>query len=230
MLKQTKIIYFLILVLLIGLFGYINLKIIPGFSSKNTISASNSSALLLPQETIDFFNQNNIKIFTNEELKSANTKNKCYIAYKGIVYDVTNHPLWKDCEHSGYVGGIDATHLFPHPTSYLNAITKVGVLSNYILSLNKNQLPDLVKSFKKGNIRSIDLKDFKQHSTYKSCWIIVNDYVYDVTNFIPQHPGGSDIISGCGKDLSSLFSQGIHKDKGQDYLFTYKLGKITKNY
>lgn len=34
----------------------------------------------------------------------------------------------------------------------------------------------------------------QQHRTADSCWVILYGNVYDVTNFVPEHPGGSKII------------------------------------
>ena len=37
-------------------------------------------------------------------------------------------------------------------------------------------------------------------------YIIVDDIVYDVTNFIDEHPGGAKILKRvCGKDASKQF-------------------------
>lgn len=38
------------------------------------------------------------------------------------------------------------------------------------------------------------LQDCKQHTTVKSCWIIIQGKVYDVTAFLEEHPGGFDVI------------------------------------
>lgn len=39
-----------------------------------------------------------------------------------------------------------------------------------------------------------------QHNTQASCWIVYGGKVYDVTAFLPLHPGGTDTIaSHCGK-------------------------------
>lgn len=37
------------------------------------------------------------------------------------------------------------------------------------------------------------------------CWTLVNGRVYDVTNYIPYHPGGKKIMLGAGKDATQLF-------------------------
>jgi L-lactate dehydrogenase (cytochrome) len=42
----------------------------------------------------------------------------------------------------------------------------------------------------------------------KSCWTIINGRVYDFTNFINRHPGGSSVIlNAAGKDGAQAFSK-----------------------
>jgi cytochrome b involved in lipid metabolism len=45
------------------------------------------------------------------------------------------------------------------------------------------------------------------HATASDCWAIINGGVYDLTSWIPQHPGGERAIEGlCGKDGSAAFN------------------------
>ncbi|KAF2855230.1 mitochondrial cytochrome-like protein b2 [Plenodomus tracheiphilus IPT5] len=39
-----------------------------------------------------------------------------------------------------------------------------------------------------------DYAEVAQHNTAESCWVILYGNVYDVTRFIPEHPGGSKVI------------------------------------
>ncbi|THH20847.1 hypothetical protein EW146_g603 [Bondarzewia mesenterica] len=44
------------------------------------------------------------------------------------------------------------------------------------------------------------LKEVARHNTPSSCWVVINNKVYDVTNFLPEHPGGQQVIlrhAGC---------------------------------
>ncbi|CCD24784.1 FMN-dependent alpha-hydroxy acid dehydrogenase NDAI_0D04710 [Naumovozyma dairenensis CBS 421] len=45
-----------------------------------------------------------------------------------------------------------------------------------------------------------------KHHTPADCWVVIHDKVYDLTSFIPIHPGGPDIIkSNAGKDVTNIF-------------------------
>ncbi|KAJ7632101.1 FMN-dependent dehydrogenase-domain-containing protein [Mycena rosella] len=49
-------------------------------------------------------------------------------------------------------------------------------------------------------------KTVAQHNTRESCWIIVHGKVYDVTEFLDEHPGGSKIIlKYAGKDATQEY-------------------------
>ena len=37
------------------------------------------------------------------------------------------------------------------------------------------------------------------------CWIVIRDKVYDVTSWVPKHPGGALIYINAGKDCTQLF-------------------------
>lgn len=42
------------------------------------------------------------------------------------------------------------------------------------------------------------------HNTEKDCWASVDGHVYNLTDWVNRHPGGSEaIISACGKDLTN---------------------------
>ena len=70
----------------------------------------------------------------------------------------------------------------------------------------------------------------KANNTASSCWSVINGNVYDLTNWINQHPGGSGAIRGlCGTDGSAEY---LAQHKGQSNagsrLASYLLGPIQK--
>ncbi len=52
---------------------------------------------------------------------------------------------------------------------------------------------------------SYTLADVAQHATQFDCWMAIEGKVYNVTNYIGEHPGGKAILRGCGKDATILF-------------------------
>lgn len=47
----------------------------------------------------------------------------------------------------------------------------------------------------------------QKHKSRDSCWVILNGEVYDVTTFLPNHPGGvSSILAVAGTDASRIFA------------------------
>ena len=49
--------------------------------------------------------------------------------------------------------------------------------------------------------------DVATHASEDDCWTIIDDVVYDITPYVPRHPGGDDFLMACGKDGSRLFNQ-----------------------
>lgn len=39
---------------------------------------------------------------------------------------------------------------------------------------------------------TVSVEEIKKHSNDNDCWIVVDDVVWDITDFVPQHPGGTD--------------------------------------
>ncbi|CAM1511166.1 Fc.00g086790.m01.CDS01 [Cosmosporella sp. VM-42] len=67
-----------------------------------------------------------------------------------------------------------------------------------------------------------------EHSNAKSCWVIVHGKAYDVTEFLPEHPGGQKIIlKYAGKDATEEFDPIHPPDTLDKYLDTSKhLGPV----
>ncbi|HVM73938.1 MAG TPA: cytochrome b5-like heme/steroid binding domain-containing protein [Candidatus Paceibacterota bacterium] len=55
--------------------------------------------------------------------------------------------------------------------------------------------------------KSYTLAQVATHNSASSCWSAINGNVYDLTNWINQHPGGPEhILAICGIDGSSAFN------------------------
>eukprot|EP00039_Didymoeca_costata_P026399 m.15852 g.15852 ORF g.15852 m.15852 type:complete len:581 (+) comp5510_c0_seq2:25-1767(+) len=57
----------------------------------------------------------------------------------------------------------------------------------------------------------ITREEVAKHNTPESCWVIIQDYVYDMTKFFPEHPGGWKVLMVyAGKDASTEFAM-LHR-------------------
>lgn len=57
-------------------------------------------------------------------------------------------------------------------------------------------------------LKRITLQELSQHDKSEDCWIAIQGKVYDITRYIPYHPGGKiQIERGKGKDATELFFQ-----------------------
>ena len=74
-------------------------------------------------------------------------------------------------------------------------------------------------------------EDVAKHTSKSSCWLIINNKVYDVTEFISAHPGGQqDIINNCGTDATNAFNtkggEGSHSEFARGLLDDYFISTI----
>jgi cytochrome b involved in lipid metabolism len=74
----------------------------------------------------------------------------------------------------------------------------------------------------------ITLNQIAEHSSRSSCWSAINGNVYDLTSWIPNHPGGEKtILSLCGIDGSNGYnSQHGGSSKPARILGGFKIGAL----
>lgn len=67
-----------------------------------------------------------------------------------------------------------------------------------------------------------------QHNTANDCWLIIQNSVYNLTQFIKQHPGGSDVLlARAGEDATSYFITKHGQNKSViNRLSVYKIGEL----
>lgn len=138
--------------------------------------------------------------YTLADVAKHGTKSDCWSAINGGVYDLTSFigthiggpaPIEGLC-------GIDGTasYVGKHGTSSIPASAlaslKIGVLTG---------------SGKPGALPTYTLADVAKHGSKTDCWSAVSGGVYDLTAWIPKHPGGPAVIeSMCGSDGTTLFN------------------------
>jgi cytochrome b involved in lipid metabolism len=65
-----------------------------------------------------------------------------------------------------------------------------------------------------GNI-ILNAAEVARHNSLHDCWLIINNKIYNVTNYLSAHPGGVNTISPyCGQEATNAFDT---KDIGQPH-------------
>ncbi|GBG24788.1 Succinate dehydrogenase ubiquinone flavoprotein subunit, mitochondrial [Hondaea fermentalgiana] len=74
------------------------------------------------------------------------------------------------------------------------------------------------------------MDEIAKHTTKDDCWVILNDKVYDVTEFLENHPGGAKaILLYGGKDATEAFDM-LHKPEIiPKYAAEYEIGTVAPN-
>lgn len=44
--------------------------------------------------------------------------------------------------------------------------------------------------------KEYEMEEVQKHNTEDDCWLVIGEKVYDVTAYLPEHPGGADIMLG----------------------------------
>ena len=76
------------------------------------------------------------------------------------------------------------------------------------------------------NTYTID--EVSEHNSKSDCWIVINRDVYDITDFISDHPGGSSILlTVAGTDATDFFNELHRPDILEEYAEHYKIGCLS---
>jgi hypothetical protein len=79
-------------------------------------------------------------------------------------------------------------------------------------------------------IAGYTMTQVRANNSARSCWTVIDGYVYNLTNWINSHPGGSGaILFLCGTDGTSAFkAQHENQARPAIRLDGYKLGPLNK--
>ena len=75
----------------------------------------------------------NLPVYTKSQLalRNGSDKPEVWVAYKGIIYDVTNSRLWRNGKHYEHWAGQDLTDELPdapHTEKVFEQVVTIGVL------------------------------------------------------------------------------------------------------
>ncbi len=84
------------------------------------------------------------------------------------------------------------------------------------------------------------VEEVKAHNTETDCWTIISGSVYDITDYVSRHPGGSEILRACGEDGTTLFTERkdesgnsvgsgtAHSSSAASQLANFKIGTVSQ--
>jgi nitrate reductase (NAD(P)H) len=75
--------------------------------------------------------------------------------------------------------------------------------------------------------RNYNMGEVKNHKTRDDCWVVINNIVYDLTDFLNEHPGGSaSILAHSGTDVTGIF-ESIHSNDAHILKNSYAIGYVS---
>jgi len=133
---------------------------------------------------------------------------------------VTNAKIWKECKSNGCLFG--HTHKKKEP------------VRDRTLQISTRQLPrfhdkNYHRFGRRHNLPLLTMSEISKHCISESCWIVVNDLVFDVTAFLPYHPASSECIlkNSGGIDCELHFK--FHSKNALKLLNKFVIGRVQKD-
>ncbi|MCL7040934.1 hypothetical protein MKW94_009466 [Papaver nudicaule] len=71
------------------------------------------------------------------------------------------------------------------------------------------------------------LEEASKHNTKKDCWLILDGKVYNVTEYLDDHPGGDDVlVNATGRDAIEDFDLVGHSKSARELMENYLIGEL----
>ena len=95
-------------------------------------------------------------------------------------------------------------------------------------------LSNKIENFSDNSLPEYSIEEVKKHTTESDLWTYYKGHVYDLTDFIKNHPGGNVILKSGGKDLEKVwndlgFSWHMGHSSVKIILEKHKIGRLVEN-
>ncbi|KAJ3593091.1 hypothetical protein NHX12_005428 [Muraenolepis orangiensis] len=79
-------------------------------------------------------------------------------------------------------------------------------------------------------VKYYTLEDISEHNNRSSTWLVIHDKVYDVSDFLEEHPGGEEVLlEQVGSDATESFEDVGHSIDAREILVQYYIGELHLN-
>lgn len=78
--------------------------------------------------------------------------------------------------------------------------------------------------------KTYSLAEISAHNTNKSTWLVIHNGIYDVTEFLNEHPGGEEVLlEVAGKEATEMFEDVGHSTDARELMKKYKIGELIES-
>ena len=78
--------------------------------------------------------------------------------------------------------------------------------------------------------QTVTLEEVRKHNSRNSVWFVIHDKVYDVTQFMDEHPGGEEVLlEQAGKNATEIFEDVSHSADAKDLMKKYLVGELPEH-
>ncbi|KAH0545250.1 hypothetical protein FGG08_000704 [Glutinoglossum americanum] len=77
--------------------------------------------------------------------------------------------------------------------------------------------------------KELTYDEVSDHNTKKNLYVVIHDQVYDVSNFVDEHPGGDEVLLDVGGlDATEAFEDVGHSDEAREILSGHLVAKLKR--
>ncbi|XP_010257977.1 PREDICTED: cytochrome b5-like [Nelumbo nucifera] len=75
--------------------------------------------------------------------------------------------------------------------------------------------------------RIYTLQQAAEHNKRDDCWVVIDGKVYNVTDYLDEHPGGDDVLlAATGRDATEDFEDAGHSNDARELMKAYCIGEL----
>lgn len=164
------------------------------------------------------------KVYSLEEVAKHKTANNYWIVLEDRIYDVSDflfdHPGGPEILKNH--AGLDATEDWLRQGHSSEAKKR---MAKYFIGALEARKP----VYNADGDRVFSLAEVARHKSPGRYWLILDNRVYDVSNFLGEHPGGPEPLKvNAGGDATDEFRQMGHTEEAKKKLASLQIGVLDK--